>query len=149
MFRLTAGWYSARLGEYQKDQAGWEKAARRGGPKNRARREAGRPLVIILDCKGGLDSQAKAKRIRQVLLAAGAGDARRFPDHATVSIWNGMEPRALAVFLHQVIEHGTGSVAFYADMPQAIVRLAVLAPGRPAASAEDFLSRFDEACLAG
>jgi hypothetical protein len=149
MFRLTAGWYAATLAAYEKDHARWEKAARRGGPGNGKRRDSGRPLVVILDCKGGLDARAKASRIRRVLLAAGAADVRRFPDHATVSIWTGMEPRALAVFLHQVIEHGTGSAAFYADMSQAIVSLAVLAPGGPPAGAEDFLARLDEAWLTG
>ena len=44
--------------------------------------------------------------------------------------------------------HGTGGAAYYADVLEEIVRLAVDAPGGPPASAADFLARLDANWLA-
>ena len=38
-----------------------------------------------------------------------------------------------------LVEHGTGAAAYYADVMEAIVALAVDAPGGPPANAADFL----------
>ena len=45
--------------------------------------------------------------------------------------------------LIDMIEHGTGGAAYYADVMEAIVTLAVGAPGGPPAGAADFLARLD------
>src|SRR5260370_35626325 len=76
-------------------------------------------------------------------------NARRvaiWPDQAALSMWT-LPPRDLAVLLHQLIEHGDGSATYYADMNQAVVFLACLAPAGPPASAAGFLDRLDPAWL--
>ena len=46
-----------------------------------------------------------------------------------------------------MIEHGTGGAAYYADVLEEVVRLAVTAPCGPPASAADFLARLDPGWL--
>ena len=54
MIRTWAGWYTAaRTAHHQ-----------HGAP---------RPLLVVLDCKGGPDARVKASRIRRLLHAAGGG----------------------------------------------------------------------------
>ena len=53
MIRLWAGWFTATL-----------QASRAGN--------GGRPLLVVLDCKGGRDARRKADRTRRLLYAAGA-----------------------------------------------------------------------------
>jgi hypothetical protein len=122
MIRLWAGWTAATLA-----------AARRGRP---------RPLLVALDCKGGPDARAKADRTRRVLRGVGAGRVAIWPDDATLSLW-ALPPEALAVLLFQMIEHGDGSAAYYADITQAVLTLAVTAPPGPPGSAREFLARLD------
>jgi hypothetical protein len=61
-------------------------------------------------------------------------------------LWE-LPARELAVLLFQMTEHGTGAAAYYADMTQAVLTMAVCAPGPPPASAADFLDRLDPAWL--
>jgi hypothetical protein len=110
MMRLWAGWYACALA-----------AARRGRP---------RPLLAALDCKGGPDARTKADRTRRLLHGVGARRVAIWPDEATLSLWD-LPPRDLAVLLHQLTEHGTGGAAYYADITQAVLTLAVCAPGSP------------------
>jgi hypothetical protein len=126
MIRLWAGWYAAALA-----------ASGRGKP---------RPLLCALDCKGGPDARAKADRTRRVLRGAGARRIAVWPDEATLSLWD-LPARDLAVLLYQMTEHGDGAAAYYADMTQAILTLAVCAPGPPPRSAADFLTRLDPGWL--
>jgi hypothetical protein len=126
MIRLWAGWMSASLA-----------AARRGKP---------RPLLVALDCKGGPDARAKADRTRRVLRGTGAGRVAIWPDDATLNLWT-LPPENLAVLLHQMIEHGDGAAAYYADITQAVLTLAVTAPPGPPASAGEFLARLDPGWL--
>ena len=128
MIRLWAGWYAAAA-----------QAARRGRP---------RPLLAALDCKGGPDARAKAARTRRVLHGVGARRVAIWPDEATVSLWD-IPPRELAVLLHQMTEHGEGAAAYYADVSQAVLTMAVCAPGGPPRSAAGFLERLDPGWLAG
>ena len=58
-------------------------------------------------------------------------------------------PRQLITTLVDLIEHGTGAAAYYADVMEAVVALAVEAPGGPPVSAADFLARLDPGWLAG
>ena len=122
MIRLWAGWYAAAL-----------TAEARGKP---------RPLLCALDCKGGPDARVKAARTTRVLRGAGARRVAIWPDDATLSLW-ALPPRELAVLLHQMTEHGDGAAAYYADVEQAVLMLAVCAPGGPPGSAADFLARLD------
>jgi hypothetical protein len=126
MIRLWAGWYAAAL-----------QASRRGRP---------RPLLAALDCKGGPDGRAKADRTRRVLRGVGARRVAVWPDEAALSLWE-LPARDLAVLLFQMTEHGDGAAAYYADMTQAILSMAVGAPGGPPASAADFLARLDPGWL--
>ena len=111
MIRLWAGWYAAAL-----------TASRHGKP---------RPLLAALDCKGGPDARAKADRTRRVLRGVGARRIAIWPDEASVSLWT-LPPRDLAVLLHQMTEHGDGAAAYYADVTQAVLTMAVLRARRPA-----------------
>jgi hypothetical protein len=126
MIRLWAGWYAAAL-----------EASRHGKP---------RPLLAALDCKGGPDARAKADRTRRVLRGTGARRIAIWPDEASVSLWT-LPPRDLAVLLHQMTEHGDGAAAYYADVTQAVLTMAVCAPGGPPGSAQQFLDRLDPAWL--
>ena len=56
--------------------------------------------------------------------------------------------RQLITTLVDLIEHGTGGAAYYADVMEAVVGLAVEAPGGPPVSTADFLARLDPAWLA-
>jgi Helicase HerA, central domain len=123
MIRLWAGWFTATL-------AAWR--AGRGG----------RPLLVVLDCKGGRDARKKAGRTRRLLYGAGARRVALWPDDARLSMWD-LPPQDLAVLLYQMIESGTGAAAYYADMLYACVLLAVTAPAGPPHKTASFLDRLD------
>jgi hypothetical protein len=101
------------------------------------------PLLVVLDCKGGADSRRIANRARRVLREAGARSTAVWPDDASLCLWD-LPPGRLTSTLLDLVEHGTGSAAYYADVMEAIVALAVQAPGGPPAGAADFLSRLDQ-----
>jgi len=105
-----------------------------------------RPLLVVLDCKGGADSRRIAERTRRVLRGVGARTTAIWPDEASLSLW-ALPPEQLTTTLVDMIEHGSGGAAYYADVMEAIVELAVGAPAGPPASAADFLSRLDAGWL--
>ena len=105
------------------------------------------PLIVVLDCKGGADARRIADRARRVLRLAGARSTAIWPDEASLSLW-ALPPAQLTITLVDLIEHGTGAAAYYADVMEAVVGLAVAAPGGPPASAADFLARLDPSWLA-
>jgi hypothetical protein len=106
-----------------------------------------RPLLVVLDCKGGADSRRVADRARRVLREAGARSTAIWPDEASLSLW-ALPARQLITTLVDMIEHGTGGAAYYADVLEAVVALAVDPPSGPPASAADFLARLDAGWLA-
>ncbi len=101
-----------------------------------------RPLLVVLDCKGGADSRRIADRARRVLRGAGAASTAIWPDEASLSLW-ALPPGQLVSTLADMVESGTGAAAYYADVLEEIVRLAVEAPCGPPSSTADFLSRLD------
>jgi hypothetical protein len=107
---------------------------------------AARPLLVVIDCKGGADSRRIAERARRVLRDAGAAATAIWPDEASLSLW-ALPPAQLISTLSDMIEHGTGGAAYYADVLEEIVRLAVAAPCGPPASGADFLARLDPGWL--
>ena len=123
MMRLWAGWFTAILHE-----------ARAGRGR--------RPLLVVLDCKGGRDARIKAERTRRLLYGAGARRVAIWPDQARLSLWR-LPARDLAVLLYQMIDTGTGAAAYYADILQAVLTLAVLAPCGPPVNTASFLDRLD------
>jgi hypothetical protein len=127
MIRLWAGWFTAHL--------------------ERARSGRGhRPLLIVLDCKGGRDARVKAERTRRLLYGAGARRVAIWPDEARLNLWE-LPPADLAVLLYQMIDTGTGNAAYYADILQAAVTLAVTAPCGPPPSTAAFLDRLERGWL--
>lgn len=128
MMRTWAGWYASTRTAH----------LHQNGP---------RPLLLVLDCKGGPDARVKAARTRRLLHAAGAGRVAVWPDEASVSLW-GLPPRDLAVALFQMIESGSGDAAYYADVTQAVLTLAITAPSGPPANGMEFLARLDIGWLA-
>ena len=123
MMRLWAGWFAATH------------TAHTHGP-------GARPLLAALDCKGGPDARVKAERTRRLLHGAGARRVAIWPDEARLSLWV-LPPRDLSVLLFQMIETGDGAAAYYGDVMQAAVSLALAAPGGPPANAASFLDRLD------
>jgi hypothetical protein len=109
--------------------------------------QAGPPLLVVLDCKGGADARRIADRCRRVLRESGARNVVVWPDEACISLW-ALPARQLITTLVDLIEHGTGAAAYYADVMEAVVALAVEAPGGPPGSAADFLARLDPGWLA-
>jgi hypothetical protein len=128
MIRLWAGWFTATL------EAAW---AGRGN----------RPLLVVLDCKGGRDARRKADRTRRLLYGAGARRVAVWPDEARLSLWD-LPPRDLAVLLYQMVDTGDGNAAYYADILQAALMLAVTAPVGPPVNAAAFLERLNAKWLA-
>ncbi len=120
MMRLWAGWFTATL--------------ENSGTTGR------RPALIVLDCKGGLDAREKAERTKRLLYGAGARRVAIWPEQASLSLWD-LPPADLAVLLFQMIESGDGAAAYYADIMQAVLMLAVTAPAGPPLSAAGFLDR--------
>jgi hypothetical protein len=103
---------------------------------------AHRPLLVVLDCKGGASSRKVADRTRRVLRDAGARSTAIWPDEASLSLWS-LPPQQLVTTLLDLIEHGTGGAAYYSDVMEALVSLAVGAPCGPPISSADFLARLD------
>ncbi|HVT71016.1 MAG TPA: hypothetical protein VHF26_24935, partial [Trebonia sp.] len=106
-----------------------------------------RPLLVVLDCKGGASSRKVADRTRRVLRDAGARSTACWPDEASLSLWS-LPPGQLVTTLLDLIEHGTGGAAYYADVMETLVALAVGAPCGPPANSADFLGRLDAGWLA-
>ncbi|HXZ71299.1 MAG TPA: hypothetical protein VEH31_10600, partial [Streptosporangiaceae bacterium] len=65
---------------------------------------------------------------------------------ASLSLW-ALPPRQLTTTLVDMIEHGSGGAAYYADVMEAVVALAVDPPAGPPAGAADFLARLDPGWL--
>jgi hypothetical protein len=105
-----------------------------------------RPLLVVLDCKGGADARRIADRTRRVLRAAGAASTAIWPDEASLSLW-ALPPGQLVTTLADLIEGGSGGAAYYADVLEAIVSLAVDAPAGPPADTAGFLDRLDQGWL--
>jgi hypothetical protein len=126
MIRLWAGWHAASM------------AAARDNA-------APRPLLVVIDAKGGHDSRARAAEARAALSAAGPLRYAIWPDVA-LSMWD-IPPRELATLLHQLVEHGEGNAAYYADISHAVIRLAVSAPQGPPRSSAEFLARLSAGWL--
>ncbi len=105
------------------------------------------PLLVVLDCKGGSDARRIAERFRRVLREAGARSTAIWPDEASLSLWR-LPPRALTSTLVDLIEHGTGSAAYYTDVMEALIGLAVEAPCGPPGSAAELLDRLEPGWLA-
>ena len=123
--------------------AGWCTAARQAAQK----RGAARPLLVVMDCKGGPDARTKARLTRQLLRAAGASTVAVWPDETSLSLW-ALPPRDLAVTLFQMLDTAdSGPAAYYADITQAALTLAVTAPAGPPASAAEFVDRLDQGWL--
>jgi hypothetical protein len=106
----------------------------------------GPPLLVVLDCKGGADARRLADRTRRVLRDAGARSVAVWPDEARLSLWD-LPPRQLITTLVDLIEHGTGGAAYYADVLEAVVELAIAVPAGPPASTAAFLARLDPGWL--
>jgi hypothetical protein len=106
-----------------------------------------RPLLVVLDCKGGASSRKIADRTRRVLRDAGARSTAIWPDEASLSLWT-LPPDRLVTTLLDLIEHGTGGAAYYTDVMETLVALAVCAPCGPPANSGDFLARLDAGWLA-
>jgi hypothetical protein len=116
------------------------------GLRRHAAGQAGPPLVVVLDCKGGADARRIADRARRVLRDAGARSVAVWPDEASLNLW-ALPPRQLITTLVDLIEHGTGGAAYYADVMEAVVALAVDAPAGPPTDSADFLARLDPGWL--
>jgi hypothetical protein len=128
LLRLWAGFMAAALRNH---------AAGTGRP----------PLLVVLDCKGGASSRKVADRTRRVLRDAGARSTAIWPDETPLSLWT-LPPDRLVTTLLDLIEHGTGGAAYYTDIMEALVSLAVFAPCGPPANSADFLARLDPDWLA-
>jgi hypothetical protein len=105
-----------------------------------------RPLLVVLDCKGGADARRIADRARRVLREAGARSTAVWPDEARLSLWD-LPPGPLTTTLLDLIEHGTGAAAYYTDVMEALVALAVEAPCGPPRSAQELRDRLDAGWL--
>jgi hypothetical protein len=143
LLRLWAGFMAAGLRRYAAGPDG----ATPGGTATAGTTTGRRPLLVVLDCKGGASSRKVADRTRRVLRDAGARSTAIWPDEAALSLWT-LPPDRLVTTLLDLIEHGSGGAAFYTDVMEALVALAVGAPCGPPANSSDFLARLDADWLA-
>jgi hypothetical protein len=104
------------------------------------------PLLVVLDCKGGSAARRVADRVRRVLRDAGTRSTAVWPDEASLSLWT-LPPRQLTTTLVDLVEHGTGGAAYYADVMEALIGLAVEAPCGPPLSSQDLLARLEPGWL--
>jgi hypothetical protein len=88
-----------------------------------------------------------ADRVRRVLRSAGARSTAIWPDEASLSLWQ-LPSDQLTTTLLALIEQGSGAAAYYADVMEAVVSLAIAAPCGPPADSAGFLSRLDSDWLA-
>jgi hypothetical protein len=116
------------------------------GLQRHAAGQARRPLLVVLDCKGGESSREVATRTRHVLLDAGAAKVAGWPA-TPLSLW-ALPPGQLVTTLLDLIEHGTGGAAYYTDIMESLVALAIGAPPGPPTSSAEFLARLDADRLA-
>jgi hypothetical protein len=117
-----------------------------GGMARHASGAARRSLLVVLDCKGGESSREVAMRARRVLVDVGAARVAAWPQ-VSLSLW-ALPPDRLASTLLDLIEHGTGGAAYYTDVMESLVALAIYAPGGPSASSAQFLARLNADWLA-
>lgn len=116
------------------------------GSRRHAARRGAQPLLVVLDCKGGADARRVAAQARGVLREAGARSVVVWPDETSLSLWT-LAPSNLVSTLVDLIEQGSGAAAYYADVLEAVVALAVQAASGPPASTADFLARLDTGWL--
>ncbi len=116
------------------------------GLSRHAAGQGGPPLLVVLDCKGGADARRLADRTRRVLRDAGARNVAVWPDEARLSLWD-LPPGQLITTLVDLLEHGTGGAAYYADVLEAVVALAIETPAGPPAGTAEFLARIDPGWL--
>ena len=78
-----------------------------------------RPLLVVLDCKGGASSRKVAERTRRVLRDVGVRSTAIWPRETPLSLWT-LPPDRLVTTLIDLIEHGTGGAAYYTDAKYAL-----------------------------
>ena len=121
-----------RVREDEPDDPHLGRLVRRRPHRATADQGRARPLLVVLDCKGGPDARVKAARTRRLLHAAGAGRVAVWPDEASVSLWS-LPPRDLAVTLVPAARHRRpGRPPTTPTSPRPSLILAVTAPPRPA-----------------
>jgi hypothetical protein len=104
------------------------------------------PLLVVIDCKGGAGSRKVADRVRRVMRDAGARSTAVWPDDTGIWLWQ-LPPEQLTTTLVDLIEHGTQGAAYYRDVLEAIVSLAVRAPCGPPGNSAEFMDRLSKGWL--
>jgi hypothetical protein len=104
------------------------------------------PLLVVIDCKGGAGSRKVADRVRRVMRDAGARSTAVWPDDTGIWLWQ-LPAERLTTTLVDLIEHGTQGAAYYRDVLEAIVSLAVSAPCGPPRDRAEFMDRLSKGWL--
>jgi hypothetical protein len=104
------------------------------------------PLLVVIDCKGGPGSRKVADRVRRVMRDAGARSTAVWPDDTGIWLWQ-LPAEQLTTTLADLIEHGTQGAAYYRDVLEAIVSLAVCAPCGPPRDCGEFMDRLSRGWL--
>ncbi|MBM7784896.1 helicase HerA domain-containing protein [Tenggerimyces flavus] len=123
--------------------AGFWESASRWHAKGREHR----PLLVVIDAKGGFDGRDTAERALDVMTDLGAGKVGMWPDEVSLNLWALPPARLTEVLVDLVPVAKEGAAAYYADILAATVHLAVHAPAGPPTSSADFLSRLDPGWL--
>ena len=106
-----------------------------------------RPLLVVIDAKGGFDGRDTAERACRVMTDLGAAKVGMWPDEVSLNLWALPQARLTEVLVDLVPVAKEGGAAYYADVLAATVHLAVHAPAGPPTSSADFLSRLDAGWL--
>ena len=136
-----------RVGEDEPDDAHLGRVVRRRPPRPPSTRASRARCCWCWTAKAAPTPAPKPPAPAACCTPTGAGRVAVWPDEATISLWD-LPPRDLAVTLFQMIDTGTGDAAYYADVTQAVLTLAVTAPPGPPANGTEFLARLDPGWLA-
>ncbi|MBX5446662.1 type IV secretion system DNA-binding domain-containing protein [Sphaerobacter sp.] len=108
---------------------------------------ADRPLLIFLDCKGGSDGEATARKFYEMCRALGIASGRigLWPSEVRLDLWS-LPPERLCEVLVEMVK---AAHPFYDAMRDELVYLAVCAPkAGPPVSSVDFVKRLNSEWLA-
>lgn len=111
------------------------------------RDEVNRPLVILVNCKGGTEGPEQADAFASAMLGAGIRPERvgQWPQDVRLDLWT-LPPARLTEVL--VTMARTDNV-YYADVQDELVAMAVQAPCGPPKSGPDFIQRLNPTWLKG
>lgn len=117
-------------------EAGW---------RRRKKKKDGRPLVIFIDCKGGVEAEQDASEWSEALISLGANPDRIgiWPHVDRLDIWQ-MPANDLAECLHKLAATDN---KYYSELQRTLLSLICGAPEGPPRNSAQFMARINRSWL--